>query len=234
MENQIKKLENHYIVSGFGRVGNRVAEELHHEGVPFVVIDRDPNKIKQCTDKTWLCILGDAAIGEETLKKAVIEKAKALIIGIGQDADAVFTAVTAKSLNPKLFIVARASSPETAAKLEQVGVERVALPYQIGGYHMANMALRPEVVDFLDIIVDNKHHELMVEEIPVSPTSGMIGKLIGDYFDRKKTSVVVLAIKKPDKSCVINPLGNVDLKENDKLIILGTKEDIEKTKEISK
>lgn len=228
MEKQISELKDHFIICGFGRVGTQVAEELFHEKVPFVVADREPTRIQKCQEKGWLGILGDAAIGEEVLKKAQIERAKCLIIAIGQDADTVFVAVTAKSLNPNVYIVARASSTEVGSKLEKVGVERIALPYQIGGYHMANMALRPGVVDFLDVIVDSKHKEMVVEELNVDSNSKLVGEEIDNHFNRHKTSTVILAIKKPDQSCIINPTPNIILKDRDKLILLGTKEGIEK------
>ena len=223
MTKKIQNLKDHFIICGFGRVGSQVAEELSHENIPFVVTDRDPERVKMCNEKDWLCILGDAAVGEETLKKANIKQARGLIIAIGNDADALFVAVTAKSLNPELFIVARASSSEAASKLEKVGVERVALPYQIGGYHMANMALRPGVVDFLDVIVDTKHQEMVVEELEVGANSPFLGKEIDEYFDRRKQNVVVLAIKREDKSCIINPSPDIILRQGDKLILLGTK-----------
>jgi len=223
MNKKIQNLKSHFVICGFGRVGGQIAEELFHENIPFVVTDRDPERIRKCKEKNWLCILGDAAIGEETLKKANIQQARGVIIAIGNDADALFVAVTAKSLNPKLFIVARASSPEGASKLEKVGVERVALPYQIGGYHMANMALRPGVVDFLNVIVDTKHQEMVVEEIEVGLNSPLLGKELDEHFDRRKKDVVVLAIKRADKSCIINPSPDIILNQGDKLILLGTK-----------
>ena len=228
MEKKIQSLKDHFIICGFGRVGSQIAEELSYEKVPFVVTDRDPERIKECEDKGWLCILGDAAVGEEVLKKAQIEKAKGLIIALGQDADTLFVAVTANSLKPDLFIVARASSTEAASKLEKVGVQRIALPYQIGGYHMANMALRPGVVDFLDIIVDSKREEMVVEEVEVNPGSPITGKPIDNHFNRKRTNVVILAIKKPDQSCIVTPTPNIILEERDNLILLGTKQEIEK------
>lgn len=232
MEKKIKNLKDHFIVCGFGRVGSQIAEELKEEKVPFVVIDRDPEKARRCQDEDFLSIQGDAAIGEETLKKAQIEKAKGLIIAIGQDADAVFVAVTAKSLNPQVFVVARASTRETASKLEKVGVERVALPYQIGGYHMAQLALRPGVVDFLDVIISSKHQEMVVEEIEVKPESILVNKELATYLSRKKANAIILAIKRPDQSCLLNPTSDVVLKTNDKLIFLGTKEQIEAVKKV--
>ncbi|MCX6807168.1 MAG: NAD-binding protein [Candidatus Berkelbacteria bacterium] len=232
MEKQISNLKDHFIICGFGRVGMQIAEELYHEKVPFVVVDRDPEKIKKSIDKGWLGIIGDAAVGEDSLKKAQISRAKGLIIAIGEDADAVFVAVTAKSLRSDLFIIARASSTEVASKLEKVGVERVALPYQIGGYHMANMALRPEVVDFLDVVVDSKHREMVVEELNIGAGSKLDGAQVDNHFNRSKTGVVILAIKNPDKSCIINPTPDIILKQKDKLILLGTKEDVDQMRGI--
>jgi len=231
MEKTIQTLKDHFIVCGFGRVGSQVAEELFHERVPFVVTEREPSRVKKCQEKGYLCLLGDAAVGEEVLEKAGAKKAKCLIITVGTDAEALFIAVTAKSLNPELFIVARASSPEGASKLEKVGVERVALPYQIGGYHMANMALRPGVVDFLDIIVDTKHQEMVVEELEVQKNSPLFGTNVERHFNHNKNNqVVVLAIKKPDQSCIVNPGPDIILKDGDKLVLLGTKQSLIKVR----
>ena len=228
MERQIDNLKEHFIICGFGRVGSQIAEEFNHEKVAFIVIDKDPEKIAECKEKGYLHILGDAAVGDEVLKKAKIEKAKGLIIAIGNDADAVFIVLTAKALNEKLFTIARASSMEGASKLEKLGIDRVALPYQIGGYHMANMALRPGVVDFLDIIVDSKHKEMVAEEVEILAHSSLIGNDVGSHFNRSKTDIAVLAVRKKDGSCIINPTSDIILSEGDKLILLGTKEQIER------
>ncbi len=227
MNKKISEQKDHFIICGFGRVGYQIAEELAQEKANFVVIDKDPEKIRACEEKGWLCLLGDSSAQEEILKKAGVDKAKALIIAIDKDADAVFVAVTAKSINPNLFIIARASSQEVASKLEKVGVERVALPYKIGGYHMANIALRPAVVDFLDVIVDSKHQEMVVEELEIKPNSPLQNQKIGEKFDHGKINVIILTVKKADKSCLVHPTPDVKLESGDKLILLGTKESIE-------
>jgi len=227
MEKKIAALKNHYIICGVGRVGLQVAEELSLEKVDFVVIDKDPAKIDLCKKRGWLCIRGDSAVQEEVLKEAGIERAKALIIAIDKDADAVFVAVTAKSINPHIFIIARAASEEVASKLEKVGVERIAMPYKIGGYHMANMALRPTVVDFIDVLIDSKHQEMVVEELPVKPESSLVNRSIGEAIDSQRTNVIVLTIKKADKSCLVHPTPEIRLASGDKLILLGTRENIE-------
>lgn len=227
MDRKISKIKNHFIICGFGRVGQQIAEELSHEKVPFVVIEKDPARVKIGEEKGWYILLGDSSVQEEMLKKARVDKARGLIIAIDKDADAVFVAVTAKSLNPNLFIIARASSPEEASKLEKVGVERVALPYKIGGYHMANMALRPSVVDFLDVVVDSEHQEMVVEELEVKENSLLLGQSVGNNFNCQNKNIVILAIKKADKSALIHPTSDVTLEKNDKIILLGTKIDIE-------
>lgn len=227
MDNKISQLKNHFIICGCGRVGHQIAEEFSREKVPFVVIDRDREKIKTCEKRGWLCLLGDSAASEEILRNAKIDTAKGLIIAIDKDADAVFVAVTAKSLNPSLFIIARASSSEVASKLEKVGVERIALPYKIGGYHMANIALRPAVVDFLDVVVDGKHQEMVVEELEIKQDASLLGKSVGNTIDYNKTNVVVLAVKKSDLSCLVHPTPDVILEKGDKIILLGAKANIE-------
>lgn len=221
----IANLFDHFIICGFGRVGRQIVEEFASEGIPFVVVDRR-DYFSECFERKWPFILGDAAVDEGVLKKAGIDRAKGLIISVGQDADSVFIAVAAKSLNPNLFIVARASTKQAADKLRKVGVDRVALPYQIGGYHMATMAIRPAVVDFLDVIVDSKHSELQVEEILAKEGSKLIGKPLASYLSRKKTGAVVLAIKKESGESLINPTAEVIIERGDSLILMGTKEQL--------
>lgn len=229
MEKKVQSLKNHFIVCGFGRVGSQVTEELYHEGVPFVVTEKDPNRVKQCLKRGWFCLLGDAAKDENVLRNVGIERAKGLIITFGEDAEVLFTAVTAKAINPGIFIVARASSVEGASKLEQVGVDRIALPYKIGGYHMANMALRPGVVDFLDVIVDTRRKEMVVEELEVDSKSALVGQTL-NFFGQKVQNVVVLAVKQKDGSCLVNPTSDIILKEGDKLILLGTAQDLQEVR----
>ncbi len=227
MKKRIEAMENHYIVAGFGRVGRQVAEELSDEGVKFVVLDRDPGIRKEAEKRGFAFIEGDP-VKEDTLKKAGIDKAKSLLAALGTDTDNLFLTLTAKSLNPSIYLVARASEEENVPKLEKAGADRVALPYQIGGYHMAAIALRPAVVDFLDIIVDGKHAELQVEEIKAERGNGMVGAKIIDIFPRKKGGVTVLAINRRDGSSKINPSGEEIITRDDQLIVMGTRVQLEK------
>lgn len=227
MDKKIDKMEGHYIVAGYGRVGKQVAEELRDEEVDFVVIDKNPVETYAAAQDGCVVVEGDP-IKEDVLEKAGIKKAKSLLACLGGDTDNLFLTLTAKSLNENLYIVSRASDDENVSKLEKAGADRVALPYQIGGYHMAAVALRPAVVDFLDVIVDGKHSELQVEEILVQRGSVLVGQRIGDYLSRKKTGATVLAINKKNGVSRINPSGDEVIERDDQLIVMGAKDQLEK------
>lgn len=222
----IKKMDEHYIVCGYGRVGTQVADELAHDKANFVIIDRDQREVKKATDKGYNAVCADPTM-EESLMKAGIEKAKALITCLGEDTDNMFVTLTARSLNSELYIVARANYEENIPKFEKGGANRVATPYQIGGYHMATMALRPGVLDFLDVIVDSRHDELEVEEIEIPKTSFLVGKTIAGAISRDRTGVTILAINHKDGSTGINPLGTELLHQGDKLIVMGNRTQLE-------
>lgn len=231
MDTSISKMEDHYIVCGYGRVGKQIAEELHNEGVSFVVLDKNGSELEDAEKKGRLFIEGDST-EEEVLLKANVAKAQGLVAALGTDSENLFVTLAARSLNPELFIVARASKEESIPKLEKAGADRVCLPYQIGGYHMATMVMKPAVVDFLDVLVDTKHDELVVEEIVVPPESEIIGKTMGSVLSRKKTGSTVLAINKSSGESKVNPSGEEILGADDKLIILGTKEKLGKISDI--
>lgn len=227
MSKKISEMRGHYIVCGFGRVGKQVAEELKDEGVDFVVIDRDSEAQKEAQSKGFIMVEGDP-ITEESLLAAGIKRAKSLVAALGRDTDNLFLTLTAKSLSPDLYVVARASNEDNVSKLEKAGADRVTLPYQIGGYHMAAAALRPAVVDFLDIVVDGKHTELQVEEIRALRGSRLVGSKITEIFSRKKNGITVLAINRRDGSSKINPSGEEIINRDDQLIVMGTKENLER------
>jgi len=226
MDKKIAKMEGHYIVAGYGRVGKQVAEELADEGVDFVVIDRNPVDTYAAGKKGYVTVDGDP-IKEETLKTAGVERAKTLIAALGDDTDNLFLVLTVKSLRPDIYVVSRASDEESVSKLEKAGADRVSMPYQIGGYHMAAVALRPAVVDFLDVIIDGKHSELQIEEINIDRGSHLVGRKIGEYLSRKKTGATVLAINKKSGATKVNPPGDEVIERDDQLIVMGTKAQLE-------
>ena len=233
MTKAISKMKDHYIVCGYGRVGRQVAQELAYEDVDFIVIDRSPERIKEAEAKGYITVAGDP-IKESILKKAEIKDAKALISALGEDTDNLFLTLTARSMNPDIFIVSRASSNENVSKIKKAGANKVSLPYQIGGYHMAGVALRPAVVDFLDVINDGRHAELQIEEVNIERGSDLVGQTIADIFSREKNGITVLAINKADGATRVNPPVDEVMERDDQLILMGTREQLEKTtKEIS-
>lgn len=226
MSKAIAKMKGHYIVCGFGRVGKQVAQELAYEDVDFIVVDRSPERVKEAEAKGYTTVEGDP-IKESVLKKAGVGDAKSLISALGEDTDNLFLTLTARSMNPEIFIVSRASSNENVSKLKKAGANKVSLPYQIGGYHMAGVALRPAVVDFLDVINDGRHAELQIEEVNIERGCDLVGEQIGEAFSREKNGITVLAVNKSDGATRINPSGDELVERGDQLILMGTREQLE-------
>ena len=167
MQAAIGKLSGHYILCGYGRVGRQVAAEFARDGVPFVVIDQDPEIVEACAAEGHLALLGEAS-DDGVLYEAGVRRAKGLVAAVDSDADNVFVVLSARKLNPKLHIVARASSDESAAKLEMAGAERTLSPYAVGGRRLASLATQPLIVDFLDIVTrGEKGIEFRLEEFDV-------------------------------------------------------------------
>ena len=223
---RISKMKDHFIVVGYGRIGQKIVDELQAEDVSIIVIDKqDYSSLSHGKKFAWL--RGNPAEDENILKEAGIHEAKALIISVGTDADAVFIAVTARALRDDLLMIARASSLEVADKLAKIGVQKVALPHVIGGYHMAAMALRPSVVDFLDIVVDTKRPDIVVEDVEVAAHSSLDGKQISEELSRREKGLAILAIKRKTGGTVTNPTGDILIQSGDHLIVMGTRTQID-------
>lgn len=234
MKHRIDHLKDHYILCGFGRVGQQVARELAEEGEHFVILEREEAKLHPAKERNWAYIVGDVAVDETMFQNAQIANAKGVIISVGTDADAIFMAISARALKPDVFLVARASSVEAADKLTKIGVHRVALPYQIGGYHMATMALRPSVVDFLDLLVDQERDELEMEEYHIHKDGFYDGKTLKEA-GFVQDGLAVLAIRRKNGKAVINPSDATALAGGDKLVVMGCEKDLQELlQEVSK
>jgi voltage-gated potassium channel len=223
---KVDKLKNHYIVCGLGRVGYQVAREMHNEGVAFVALDRDPAKVEEALEAGYLAMTLDSS-DEESLKAAGIERAAGLVAGLGEDSLNLFIVLAARSLNPNLLIVARANRSENEVKLKRAGANRVAMPYQIGGYHMASMALRPNVVDYMDVVSSkNGTSDLEVEEMVVKEESPLSGHRLGKMLAEGEIGATVIAINGADGTSRVRPTGKEIIYPGDRLIILGSKSDL--------
>jgi voltage-gated potassium channel len=227
MQKGIKVLVDHYVVCGFGRVGRRVAQELCTRKVPFVIIDNDPQRIEQAEKDKFLFVQGDST-ADQTLIDAGIERARALITAVANEADGVFIVLSARQLNPNLFITARAETEEGKKKLLRAGANKVISPYKIGALRMAMTTLRPNLVDFMQVITFDKDTGLTIEEVQIKPGSPMINSTLRECPMRKELGIMVAGIKKMGKDVFLNPSPDTTIEVGDILIVIGEKEGMEK------
>ncbi|XRO74593.1 potassium channel family protein [Methanocaldococcus sp. 28A] len=228
MMDKIKKLNNHYIICGYGKLGKVIVEELKKCGIPFVVIDSDEKILEEALEKdpNLICIVGDAT-SDDILKKAKIEKAKGLISVVTSDAENVFITLSAKKLNPNIYVVAKAEKPSTLDKLIKAGADRAVCPYIVGGMEIARIALNPDVVEFIHSLVATE--EDMEVRRYILKNKELDNKLLKDSKIREKTGATILAIKKGDRM-ITSPPPDTVINVGDIIYAFGTKEQLEKLK----
>jgi voltage-gated potassium channel len=231
LEKSISVLKAHWIICGFGRIGTIICQELQSENIPFVVIEEDPSRNEELENEGYLYINMDAA-SEEALIKAGIMQARGIVTALGSDANNVFITLTAKGLQPDIFVLSRASDTKNEAKLIKAGASRVVSPYLLGGRRMAEVLKRPTVVDFIDIAMANKHLGLMMEEGRVGAGSNLIGKNLIDSGLRQEYGVIIVAIKRASGEMIFNPMPSETLDEGDVIVVIGKKEDLIRMSEI--
>jgi voltage-gated potassium channel len=202
-----------------------VAEELHRQRVPFVVIERDSERVQSALTRGWLAVEADAS-QEEVLAKVGIHRARGLIAAVGTDAENVYAVLTSRVMRPDLFIIARAESDDAERKLRRAGADRVISPYLIGATHMAQTALRPAVVDFVQLATSSAHLELSMEQVCVVEGSVLVGKSLVDAGIRQRHGVIVVGIRRTDGSMEFNPPPDAMLRAGDELVVLGRPESV--------
>jgi voltage-gated potassium channel len=227
MEQHVARLKDHFIVCGFGRVGQQTCRQLAQESCAFVVLDTDEQRIRRIEEAGYLYVRGDAS-DDAVLKHAGIERARGLLTAVQSDAGNVYITLSARALNPKLFIVARAATTEAEHKLTIAGANRVISPYVLGGRSMAGHALRPAVMDFLDVLVHSDDLEMWLEEIVVKPGTALDGTPIGAADLRESAGVAVLAVRHADGHMLINPGADEVLHAGDTLIMLGRRAELDR------
>lgn len=225
MEKQIERLHDHYIVCGYGRMGRRVAAEFRRESKPLVVVDLDAANIDLAMTNGYLALLGDA--GDDTvLKRAGVERARGLVAGMADDAVNLMVVLSARALNDNLFIIARANKDATESKLITAGANRVLLPYGLAGRRIAQMALRPNVVEFLEVVMHDEELELWMEEMVVAIESRLDGCAIGASAIRQVTGVNVVALRQRTGKLIAAPTPDTVLSAGDILVVVGTREQL--------
>ncbi len=223
MTKKIARLKDHYIVCGYGRMGKVIVEGLEEHRVPFIIIENSPEKVKMLTERNYFIIEGDAT-NDEILIEAGVERARGLVSVVQSDSDNVFTVLSARELNPDLFIVARAIDENTAIKLRKAGANRVVNPYELGGSRLLYLLLKPSVMDFIDGVARSNEYQLNLEEVTISESSPLVGKSLSESPIREELNIIIVAIHRKDRKFIYNPRGNVKLEVGDKLIAIGEKE----------
>ncbi|SRR5579883_1166604 len=224
MDRKIDALRDHYIVCGYGRVGSQIAEDFAARKVPFVIIDEKEELIERCIERGYLVVEGDAT-SDEVLREAGIQRAKCLLAATDNDANNIYITLSARHLNQKLFIVARANHDETEEKLKLAGADRVISPYTIGGHRMATLALQPAVVEFLDAITRAGNIELAVQEVILSPASSLIGKTMAVAQNTMKDGTMIVALKKEGK-LLTGTRTQLSIEAGDAIIVVGAPEQL--------
>jgi voltage-gated potassium channel len=220
MEAAVDALRDHYIVCGYGRVGSTVTRELGHTGHPFVVIDIHPASLERAAADGHLVVMGDAT-DDDTLRRAGIERARGLITTVDSDANNVYVTLSARAMNPSLFIVARASAAGADAKLTQAGANRVVSPYTMAGRRAAELAIRPRVADFIDAALSHGNLSFSLEEVEIVEGSPLAGTTVGAL---REDGAVTLAILHPDGTYEANPPGARVVVAGENLITSGSTE----------
>jgi voltage-gated potassium channel len=221
MNDSIATLEHHYIVCGYGRMGQQIVRDLQNRKQPFLVIENDEERRDELLEDGMYFIIGDATL-DETLERAGIDGAQGLVAALNSDADNVMTVLSAREINPRLYIVARAADPQSESKLRRAGADRVVSPYIIGGHRMAVALLRPAVHDFMNQIFHvGDEANMDIGQVRVAPTSPLVGKSIAQTNLRQTRNVNILAVQLADGKLIVNPNSQHQIQPGEVLIVIG-------------
>src|SRR5438270_1929339 len=224
LQRDLDRLRDHYIICGYGRIGTQIVAEFEHHKIPYVVIDQTEEALERIRAEGRLHIEGDAS-KEEILKLAGIERARGLVSAVDSDERAVYIVLAARAFNPNLYIVARAGRPDSIRRLELAGATRTISPYVMAGHRMAELAIRPAMVDVLDTL----HHGeggIGVEEMVVFSGTTAEGKTLEEAGLLRPDSAKVLAVRKRDGTVNVNPSRSTRLAAGALVIALGTEEQL--------
>jgi voltage-gated potassium channel len=227
MDRRIQALRDHYIVCGFGRIGATIVQELAKKSLPVVVVEKDPQRVLQLKETGHVFIEADATL-DSGLIKAGVQRAKALSAVVSSDADNLMITLSARNLNKDLFIVSRLMDEANEQKFLRVGANKVVSPYFIGGHRMAQVLLRPSVVDFIDLATKAENLELQIEEIRIANQPGLVNKTLKDSALRQDYGIIVVAVRRGDGVMLFNPPSETILKSGDLIIALGRPEHLSK------
>ena len=225
MERTMHKLRDHYVVAGYGRVGQTVCEEFRKRKKQVVVIENNDELAEHLKQSEKHYIIDDAT-QDETLERAGINHATALVSTLANEAHNVYLALSARQVNPNLYIIARADSKDAEKKLYRAGANRVICPHELGGMRMALATIRPTLIDFMQIVQTGSGLELSIEEVNVRPGSKIAGVALKDSGIRSDLDLMVVGIKKEGSDMVINPPTDTIIDGGDTLIVIGMNQNL--------
>jgi voltage-gated potassium channel len=231
LDKKINRLKNHYIICGYGRIGKVLCTMLYRKPIELVVLEKNPELIP-VMDANKILYISDDATDERNLLNAGIQRAKGLIAALATDTENVFLVLTARQLNPDLFIMASANRDESKSKLLAAGATRVESPYDIGASSMAQRIIRPTVTNFLDFALAYRRKDIQMEEIPVDPCSSLVNVMLKDSGIRQRFNLIIIAIKKLDGNMLFNPSFETIIKSGDTVIAVGHENNLQQLEKI--
>ncbi|MDJ0720258.1 MAG: NAD-binding protein [Desulfobacterales bacterium] len=217
---KLKRMKNHYIICGYGRIGRVLVRNLRRKIPNLVVVDNNPDLVSNMENDGVLYVDGDAT-EEDTLIKAGIHNARGLVSVLATDTDNVFLVLTARQLNPNLDIIARAGADRSKDKLKAAGATTVESPYEMGALRMAQRILRPKVTSFLDFALSTRRQDILMEELPVSHDSELVNLTLKDSGIRQNYNLIIIAIEKSSGEMLFNPSFDARIEVDDTLIAVG-------------
>jgi voltage-gated potassium channel len=220
---RIARMQNHFILCGYGRVGREIANAFKEGATPFVVIDINEQSLQRAAEEGCTVVHGDAA-ESDTLRTAGVDRARGLVAAIDSDEKNIYVTLSARVLNPRLFIIARANWENAEEKLRLAGANRIISPYAIGGRRMASLAVRPTAIEFVDTVLSARNADLLLEDFAISESSQSRGKMISDLVPDSST-MIVLALKR-DGRMTLRPARDTRLEQGDEIVVAGPPEDM--------
>lgn len=223
----ISQLHEHFIVCGFGRVGRNASYELQRANVPFLIVDRNEERVRRAAEAGMLAVVADAT-NDDDLREAGILRARGLIAALPSDAENLFIILSAKTLNPLLNVATRASEEQAEAKLRRAGADTVFAPYTLAGRRLANSLLRPHVVEFLEFATSAVAPEIKLEQVRVGSGTKFVSKTTGAMLSDTGVNVILLAIRHANGEMIFNPPPQSQISAGDFLIVLGEQASLKK------
>lgn len=231
LERKINAQKGHYIICGYGRVGTAICETLGPKPIDIVVIERDPARVTRLNERNILHIAGDAT-DEENLIKAGIERAQGLVTALKTDSDNVYVTLSARQLNPDLFVIARSAEEQAEKKMIAAGADKVVCPYRMGAHRMAQTILSPTVTDFLELTLMDTSRDIQMGEMSVDRSSKLTDVALQDSGIRQDLDLIIVAVKKAAGDMLFNPSSQTELHAGDTVITIGETENLEQLRRL--